>query len=217
MVRRSTVDCSPQPDLYSTGYDPGAGTQPAGNGKRPRSGSGWRGAGGRWLVWTFRVVVWAVLLIIGYRGVMAIVLNETPPGKTPAAPAASTPAFPVQEAGAYALQFGQAYLNASPRTASQRASELAPFLPPGTPDQQLGWNGGGSLTLQSEEVAGVRVQDAQHAVVTLLARVNGNMMELGVPVYAAAGGLGISGQPAWLPAPKPVVQPAAPAVNTDNT
>jgi Conjugative transposon protein TcpC len=62
----------------------------------------------------------------------------------------------------------------------------------------------------------VRVQDAQHAVVTLLARVNGKMMELGVPVYAAAGGLGISGEPAWLPAPKAVVQPAPPPVNTDN-
>lgn len=216
MVRRSTVDRSPQPDLYSAGYDPGAESRPVGNGKRPRSGLGWRGAGGRWLVWTFRVVVWAVLLIIGYRGVMAIVLNETPASKTPSAPAASTAAFPVQEASAYALQFGQVYLNASPHTDAQRASELAPFLPPGTPDQQLGWNGGGSLTLQSEEVAGVRVQDAQHAVVTLLARVNGNMMELGVPVYAASGGLGISGEPAWLAAPKPAVQPAPPAVNTDN-
>jgi Conjugative transposon protein TcpC len=217
MVRRSTVDRSPQPDLYSAGYDPGTGTQQAGNGKRPRSGSGWRGAGGRWLVWTFRVVVWAVLLIIGYRGVTAIVLNETPPSNTPPAPAASaTSGFPVQEASAYALQFGQVYLNASPRTASLRASQLAPFLPPGTPDQQLGWNGGGTLNLQSEEVADVRVQDAQHAVVTLLARVNGNMMELGVPVYAAAGGLGISGQPAWLPAPKSVVQPAPPTVNTDS-
>ena len=75
MVRRSTVDRSPQPDLYSAGYDPGAGNQRAGTGKRPRSGSGWRGAGGRWLVWTFRVVVWAVLLIIGYRGVTAILLK----------------------------------------------------------------------------------------------------------------------------------------------
>ena len=54
----------------------------------------------------------------------------------------------------------------------------------------------------------MRVQDAQHAVVTLLARVNGNLMELGVPVYAASGGLGITGEPAWLPAPKSAVQPA---------
>ena len=153
MVRRSTVDRSPQPDLYGTAPDPGAGNQQAGTGKRPRSGPGWRGAGGRWLVWTFRVVVWAVLLIIGYRGVMAIVLNETPPSHTPPAPATSTPGFPVQEASAYAMQFGQVYLNASPATAGQRARELAPFLPPGTPDQQLGWNGGGSLNLQSEQVA----------------------------------------------------------------
>ena len=216
MVRRSTVDRSPQPDLYSADYDPGAGSQQAGTGKRPRSGPGWRGAGGRWLVWTFRVVVWAVLLIIGYRGVTAIILNETPPSQAPAAPVASAPGFPAQEASAYALQFGQIYLNASPGTASQRASDLAPFLPPGAPDPQLGWNGGGSLALQSEQVAGVRVEDAQHAVVTLLARVNGKMMELGVPVYAAAGGLGISGEPAWLPAPKPVAAPAPPSVNTDS-
>ncbi len=163
------------------------------------------------------MVVWAVLLIIGYRGVMAIVLNETPPSKTAPAPAASAPGFPVQEASAYALQFGQVYLNASPGTAGQRQSELAPFLPSGAADPQLGWNGGGSLSLQSEQVAGVQVQDTKHAVVTLLARVNGKMMELGVPVYAAAGGLGISGEPAWLPAPKPAVAPAAPSVNTDSS
>jgi hypothetical protein len=168
-------------------------------------------------VWTFRVVVWAVLLIVGYRGVMAIVLNETPPSHARTARVATGPGFPVQAAGAYALQFGQVYLNASQATAGRRADELATFLPPGAPDPQLGWNGGGSLSLQSEQVAGVRVQDAEHAVVTLLARVNGKMMELGVPVYAATGGgMGISGEPAWLPAPKRAVAPAAPAVNSDS-
>src|SRR5438552_18574252 len=112
MVRKSAVDRSPQPDLYSAGYEPPAGDQQTGAGQRPRSGSGWRGAGGRWLVWTFRVVVWAVLLIIGYRGVMAIVLNETPPSHTPPARVAQTPNFPAELAGAFALQFGQVYLNA---------------------------------------------------------------------------------------------------------
>ena len=110
MVRRSTVDRSPQPDLYGAGYDPGTESRQAGAGKRPRSGSGWRGAGGRWLVWTFRVMVWAVLLIIGYRGVMAIVLNETPPSHTTPAPATSAPAFPVQEAS-QVLDYG--YVNIS--------------------------------------------------------------------------------------------------------
>ena len=218
MVRRSTVDRSPQPSMYGADYEAEAGElAPGESRKRPRSGMGSRGAGGRWLVWTFRVVVWVVLLVIGYRGVMAIVLNETPPGNSNPAPAApAIPDFPAEEASAYAMQFGQVYLNASPATASQRASDLASFLPPGAPDPQLGWNGGGSLSLQSEQVAGVQVQDTSHAIVTLLARVNGKLMELGVPVYAAAGGMAISGQPAWLPAPMTITPPAPQPVNSDN-
>jgi len=204
--------------MYEAGYEAGTGELAPGESRnrRPRSGTGWRGAGGRWLVWTFRVVVWVILLVIGYRGVMAIVLNETPPADSHSAPAASAaPGFPAQEASAYALHFGQVYLNASPANASQRASDLASFLPSGA-DSQLGWNGGGSLRLQSEQVAGVRVQDAQHAIVTLLARVNGQLMELGVPVYAAAaGGMVISGEPAWLAAPKTVTPPPPQPVNSD--
>src|SRR5215467_7947235 len=174
MVRRSTVDRSPQPATYSAGYETGTGDLgQRDTGGRQRTGRGWRGAGGRWLVWTFRVVVWLVLLIIGYRGITAIVLNETPPSHSPPAHVTAPPAFPSAMAGAYAMQFGQVYLNASPATSGQRASELAAFLPPGAPDPQLGWNGGGSLSLQSEQVAGVTVRDAQHATVTLLARVNG--------------------------------------------
>src|SRR5215469_8996145 len=149
MVRRSTVDRSPQPLVYSAGSD----AEDLGQGDRTArhyAGPGWRGAGGRWLVWTFRIVVWLVLLIIGYRGVMAIVLNETPPSHAPPSPTASAPAFPVGLASAYAMQFGQVYLNASPATATQRATELAQFLPSGT-DPQLGWNGSGTLTLQSEQ------------------------------------------------------------------
>lgn len=217
MVRRSTVDRSPQPAMYESDYEAGAGELARGGSRqRPRSGTGWRGAGGRWLVWTFRIVVWAVLLVIGYRGVMAIVLNETPPARSHSASTApAAPGFPVQEASAYALQFGQVYLKASPATSGQRASALAAFLPPGAPDPQLGWNGGGSLSLQSEQVAGVQVKDAQHAIVTLLARVNGTMMELGVPVYAAAGGMAISGEPAWLPAPRTVSPPAPQPANSD--
>ena len=76
-------------------------------------------------MWTFHVVVWVVLLVIGYRGVMAIVLNETPPANS--SPPPTAPGFPAQEASAYAMQFGQVYLNASPATASQRASDLASF------------------------------------------------------------------------------------------
>jgi hypothetical protein len=112
------------------------------------------------------------------------------------------------------MQFGQVYLNADPATANQRASELATFLPAGA-DSQLGWSGTGSLVLQSEQVANVSVQDANHAVVTLLARVNGNLMELGVPVYYAGGALAVSGEPAWLPAPAKAAVPTPTPPSSD--
>jgi Conjugative transposon protein TcpC len=215
MVRRSAVD-SPQSAEYDADYAAGAGDLAGSGGKTDRVGPGWRGAGGRWLVWVFRVVVWAVLLIIGYRGVTAIIFNETPASTAPAPAATSTGGFPSTLAGAYALQFGQVYLNASPATAGQRSSQLAVFLPPGA-DSQLGWNGSGTLVLQSEQVANVAVADSHHAVVTLLARVNGQLMELGVPVYYSGGALAVSGVPAWLPAPSraAVPTPAAPTTDTN--
>src|SRR5580692_9427968 len=41
------------------------------------SGRAWSGGGGRWLLWPLRVVLWATLLVIAYRGVTAIVLQQT--------------------------------------------------------------------------------------------------------------------------------------------
>src|SRR6266516_2973578 len=86
--RRSTVDRSPQSDLYSADYVAGTGDLVQGGGQKDRTASGWRGAGGRWLVWVFRVVVWLVLLLIGYRGVTAIMEGQTTSGGAPA-PAAT--------------------------------------------------------------------------------------------------------------------------------
>ena len=60
------------------------------------------------------------------------------------------------------------------------------------------------------QVAGIKVQDPQHAVVTLLALLNGQLMELGVPVAATGGGLVVTGEPAWLPAPPRISPPPAP-------
>jgi Conjugative transposon protein TcpC len=173
-----------------------------------------RGSGGRWLVWIMRVVVWAVLLLIGYRGVLAIVSEPGGPTGRQAASGAPAGGFPTAAASAYALAFGQDYLNYSPATATQRSNELAAFLPAGT-DPQLGWDGGGTESLQFEQVAGVAVHDAQHAVVTLLAQVSGRLIELGVPVYASGGALVVSGQPALLPAPAKAALPAPPSVAAD--
>jgi hypothetical protein len=216
MVRRSTAERSPH--LGEHGLDYEAGTEDAGRGQtgRGRPARTWGGAGGRWLVWLFRGVAWAVVLLIGYRGVVAILSGESHSGQ--AAPAASAPAgngFPVTLADAYAMQFGQVYLNYNPSDAAQRAAHLAEFLPSGS-DPQLGWNGRGTAQLQSEVVAATDVQDAHHAVVTLLARVSGQLMQLGVPVYASSDGLVVSGAPAWLPAPARAVLPSAAPAGSDS-
>jgi hypothetical protein len=52
-------------------------------------------------------------------------------------------------------------------------------------------------------------------VVTLLATVNGQLMELGVPVIAAGGGVVVAGEPAWLPAPQQVSLPEAASQGSD--
>src|SRR3974377_461561 len=40
------------------------------------AGRSWSGSGGRWLLWLLRVVLWATLVIIAYRGVAAIVFPQ---------------------------------------------------------------------------------------------------------------------------------------------
>lgn len=179
----------------------------------------WQGAGGRWLVWVGRVVAWAVLLLIGYRGVLAIVTGDDGSAK-PAATASgvarpASPSFPVSLAQAYALQFGAAYLNFSPAGAAQRARDLSRFLPAGS-SPQLGWNGAGTQRLLSEQVAGTSVTSAHSAVVTLLASIDsGRLIELAVPVYASHAGMSVSAEPALLPAPARALPPPANAGDSD--
>ncbi len=217
MVRRSTAERSPHSVEHDLGYEAGTEySQPdaIGRGRPTRT---WRGAGGRWLIWLFRGIAWAVLLVIGYRGVVAIVTGETqsPSVVAPTTSGSPSSSFPVTLADAYALQFGQVYLNYSPHDAAQRASALSTFLPSGS-DPQLGWNGTGTSQLQSAVVASTDVRDAHHAVVTLLARVNGQLMQLGVPIYSSAGQLVVSGTPAWLPAPARASLPSATPPSTDS-
>src|SRR5580698_4452260 len=170
-----------------------------------RADEGWGGAGGRWLLW-------AALLIIAFRGVTAIVFSHS--SASPAASTGSATAesgqFPVALAEAYAAEFGRVYLNFNPQDQGLREQELAEFVPASIAAAQpdLGWNGGGQLSLQSEQVAGIAVQGPQHAVVTLLALVNGQLMELGVPVAASGGTVVVDGDPAWLPPPAPIALPS---------
>jgi Conjugative transposon protein TcpC len=215
MVRRSSVsslDSGTESAVYGEG-SPVMGGRGKAAAKAP-----WSGSGGRWLVWPMRVVLWAAILVIGYRGVTAIVLNETPANTNGAASASpSAPAFPATLGEAFAMQFGQAYLNFNPATATQRAQQLAAFIPANiqASDPQFGWNGGGTSRLGAEQVAGIDVRSAQTAVVTLLASVNGKMIELGVPLYASGGGIVVSGEPAMLPPPAAASPPAPPRAGGD--
>jgi hypothetical protein len=217
MVRRSTVDRSPNSTDHGLDHEPGIEySEPDGIG-RTRQQRTWGGGGGRWLIWTFRVVAWGILLLIGFRGVQAIFTDETQPTAPAPTPAgAQATGFPVTLADAYALQFGEVYLNYSAHITQQRGNQLSAFLPPGT-DPQLGWNGKGTSQLQSEQVAAIKVRDAHHAVVTLLARVNGVLMRLGVPIYASSSGhLVVTGAPAWLPAPTRATMPTTQPTATDS-
>jgi hypothetical protein len=165
-----------------------------------------------------RIVLWAALLIVIYRGVMAIALNETPASTSPSNGAGATATsgtstqFPVTLAEAYVMQFGRVYFNFSPATAAQRQQALASFLLPGllgSQSQQFGFNNSPTSALQSEDVSAIDVRSPNSAVVTLLVTLNGRLMEFGVPVYTAAGGMEISGLPALLPTPPMVQLPAS--------
>ncbi len=50
---------------------------------------------------------------------------------------------------------------------------------------------------------------------TLLALVNGQLIQLGVPVTASAGGVVVSGEPAWLSGPPQISPPAAAPSSSD--
>jgi len=177
----------------------------------------WRGAGGRWIVWVARAVAWAVLLLIGYRGVLAIIDGHSSGATASSGTTASASAFPVTSAEAYALEFGDVYLNFSPATAARRSHDLASFLPSGK-GSQLGWDGAGSQKVLDEQVANVSVTSAHAAVVTLLARLsNGSLIDLGVPVYAANGGMSVSGDPALLPGPAAAAPPAGSRAAADRS
>jgi Conjugative transposon protein TcpC len=217
MVRKATLDRSLRPDELAAADEASPGvTEPAEpTEQRPQQ---WRGAGGRWLVWAFRALIWAVLLIIGFRGVVSIVASTRQSASGGAnggnAQVAADTGFPTGLAEAFALQFGNVYLNFSPATATQRANDLTPFIPVGSAPQ-FGWNGAGTQQLQSEQVASISVQNAHQAVVTLLAQVSSGLIELGVPIYSAQGGLVVSAEPALLPGPERATPPSSSSSASD--
>jgi hypothetical protein len=161
-----------------------------------------------------RIILWAAILVILYRGVLAIAFNEAPASGN----GTQGTQFPVTLAEAYVMQFGYVYFNFNQGSAAQRQDQLRQFLLPNalsTQPQQFGFTGPATTQLQSESVAGIDVRTAQTAVVNLLAMINGKQMEFGVPVYAVGGGIVISGLPALLPASPMVNLPSGQQAQSD--
>jgi hypothetical protein len=178
----------------------------------PGIGGSWQGAGGRWMLWPLRGVLWGALLVIAFRGVTAIVFDTaSAPAGGGTAPQSATGQFPVTLAEAYAAEFGRVYLSFSPQNQGQREQALTAFVPASVSaaNPDLGWNGTGQLNLQAEQVAGITVQDPRHAVVRLLVLINGQLAQLGVPVAASGSGVVVTGEPAWLSAPPQISPPPA--------
>jgi hypothetical protein len=209
---------APPRALYSEMDPLGAGMLAGGSVAAGR-GIGGSGAGGRWLLWPLRVVLWAALLVVAFRGITAIAFDQgwARLGGGTGTVRVVGASFPVAMAEAFAAEFGRVYLSVSPQNQGLREQALAAFVPASVlaADPDLGWNGAGQLNLQLEQVAGIKVTDPRHAVVTLLAMVNGQLMELGVPIAVSGGAVVVSGEPAWLSAPPQAALPAPAAGSTD--
>ncbi len=174
----------------------------------------WSGSGGRWTVWPMRIILWAAILVIGYRGIMAIALNEKPASSSGAATTAGAPTtqFPVALAEGFAMQFGRVYLTYNPADAGTRQQQLRAYVASNVAqaNPQFGMSGQAVMQVSWESVVGINVHNANSAVVTLLATVNDRLMEFGVPIYYAGGAIVVSGLPSLLPTPA-LAQPPQPS------
>ncbi len=215
MARRSTVQHGPR-----IAGDPGLSARPehdfdAPPPHRPRRG-GWSGGGGRWLVWTGRIILWALIVVIVVNGIRAPFERFT--GQNAAAPnAAAQPgsSFPADRGMAFAAQFAGVYLNFSPDDAVSRSGKLAAFMADGM-DQQMGWDGNGKLGAVAIQPYDIQVSDDNNAIVTVAFQSGSRRLHLSVPLYYSDDRFVVSGWPAILPAPAPAELPQVAAPESDD-
>ncbi|WP_084957320.1 conjugal transfer protein [Thermoactinospora rubra] len=203
MARRSTVQADPRiaGDLESSARPETS----AFDARRPHRG--WPGSGGRWLVATGRVIVWALILVVLLNGVIAIISRfreESAPSSV--SPSAGGVTFPAEEATAFAVQFANLYLDLNPDELEIRAARLKPYLPQDAADQ-FGWDGYGRM--QAAYIQPYRVEhlpnDPDDVVVTVSFQSASRRFLLSVPVHwdgnTASPKFVVSGRPGLLPAP----------------
>ncbi|MEV4748178.1 conjugal transfer protein [Streptosporangium amethystogenes subsp. fukuiense] len=221
MARRSTVQRDPRiagdPELSAYPDfpdDPDLGRAPARG--RGASRGRWSGGGGRWLVWTGRAVLWALIVVIVVNGVRAPFERFTQQNAPSGAAPASDSGFPTAQGSAFATQFAEVYLNFDGARLEERRSRLAPYLPEGT-EPQFGWDGFGRMSAGAVQPYGIEVVDADNAVVTVLYQSDNRRQLLSVPVYhdRSTKRFVVAGRPGILPAPKAAALPPKAAPERD--
>ncbi|GAA4926258.1 hypothetical protein GCM10023334_031910 [Nonomuraea thailandensis] len=220
MARRSTVQHDPRiadgPGLSATLDTADFEAPPP---RRPRRG-GWSGGGGRWLVWTGRIILWALIVVIVVNGIRAPFerFTQQEPASSNVA-AQADKGFPTDGGMAFAAQFAGVYLNFSPEDAASRSSKLAAFLAEGM-DPQMGWDGYGKLAAVAVQPYDIEASDARNAVVSVAFQSGPRRMLLSVPIYYSGDDAGrrfvVAGRPAILPAPAPADLPQVAAPESDD-
>ena len=179
----------------------------------------WRGSGGRWIVWVLRVVAWAVLLVIGYRGVSRSSMARGPRRQERLGRASHAYEFPQLTGGGLRARLRQRLPELQPGYGGRRSAELAAYLPASATasSSELGWNGAGTEHLQAEQVASIRRPER-----AFRGRERARRGQRQADRARRAGlrlrrRLVVSGQPAILAPPARAVLPTAPQVNSDQT
>lgn len=216
MARRSTVQHDPR-----IAGDPELSARPETSNFESRRSArrGWSGGGGRWLVATGRVIVWALILVVLANGVVAIVTRFTQPQSASSGNVGNEKnPFPTEAAKAFAVQFAHLYLDLNPAELSIRAARLKPYLSPQA-TEQFGWDGYGRLQAAYLQPAGVETIDSNNVVVTVSFQSGDKRYQAAIPlVWDGNGrlpGFAVSGQPGILPAPAPAELPVVAQLDAD--
>lgn len=157
----------------------------------------------RVLLWMFRtlvVLVLLALLLLGVRDIIrGVIAGPVPQTRTQTG--TNGPSFPADAASAYAARFAVAYETFDSGNPQAHMNAISPYVPDGV-DPMLGWDGQGSQKATQAIPAGVQVQSAQRATVTVAVLVDGGRwIYLAVPVAVSSGQFVVPGQPALLAPP----------------
>jgi hypothetical protein len=162
---------------------------------------GFGGGGGEaWWRNLLRVLLIAALGLLVLLGLRDAV-RPFVAGRPVPAPTSPTAVYPREPAEAFAVRFAMTYLSFDGAHPDARQRALAVYLPDGG-DPALGWDGNGKQTALEGVPAGIEVESANRALVTVAVLVDQQRwVYLAVPVVSDQGGLAVAAAPALVPPP----------------